>query len=165
MSPALGLGNDPAVQAVVFAGAAALGFGVGGFYDLLRLFRLGRGSRLWAAVWDILFWCAVCVCILVYTVWATGGEVEVYVLMAILLGCVVYFLALSPLVRKIEGFLAWLGAKIWAFCTLPFRLAGRGAKKFWFFSQKSRLNCKKAEKNLFRLSDSAFQASGEDDGG
>ena len=136
MSPALGLGNDPAAQAAVFVGGMALGFCVGAFYDLLRLFRLGKGSRVWAAVLDTLFWCAVCGSLLLYTVCATGGEVQLYALVAIFLGGVAYFLLLSPLVRKIEGFLLWLWGKIWAFITLPVRLLGRGAKNFWIFFKK-----------------------------
>ena len=133
------LGNLPAAQAAAFVGALALGFGLGVFYDLLRFLRLGRGSRVWAAALDALFWCAVCGSILLYTVAATGGEVQLYALIAIGLGGVAYFLLLSPLVRKIEGFLLWLWGKFGLFSPSRPVCWGGAQKIFGFFSKNSSL--------------------------
>lgn len=135
MSPALGLGNLPLQQAVVFAGAAVLGLGLGLLYDLLRLLRLGRGSRVWAAVWDLLFWCAVGTSALLYAA-ATGGEVQVYALCAQALGALAYFLLLSPAVRWAEDWLERGGRWIWGLLVRPLRFFGAQAKKLWIFFKK-----------------------------
>ena len=82
-------------QAAAFTGAIALGLGVGLLYDLLRLLRCRLRLPLLGPVLDLMFWAAVTLALFLYVIAATGGEVRLYVLLAVFGGAVAYFLGLS----------------------------------------------------------------------
>ena len=127
---ALGLGNLPSRQAAAFAGAVCMGAGVALAYDFLRLFRLLWKGKVWGSVLDVAYWLMVTASVLGYTLELTGGEVEVYVAVAMLLGGWLYFCLLSPLVRRWEGLIAAVCGKIWRLVTLPWRALKGLLKKF-----------------------------------
>lgn len=133
---ALGLGNLPARQAAAFAGAVCLGAAVALAYDLLRLFRLLWKGRVWGGVVDAAYWVAVTVSVLGYTIELTGGEVEIYVAVAMLLGGWLYFWLLSPVVRRGEGVLLAICRKVGWILALPWRTIKNVLKKFWKFAKK-----------------------------
>jgi spore cortex biosynthesis protein YabQ len=119
-----------AEQAAALTGAVALGIGVGALYDLLRLLRRRLRLRLLGSVLDLLFWAAVTAALFLYAIAATGGQVRLYVLLALFGGAVVYFLTLSPWVLSLGELLAdGLAAGARLIC-LPARALGRGVKKF-----------------------------------
>ena len=133
---ALGLGNLPSQQAAAFGGAVCMGAGVALCYDLLRLFRLLWKGKVWGSLLDIAYWAAVTLSVLGYTVELTGGEVELYVAAAMLLGGWLYFRLLSPLVRRWEGAVAAICGKIWWVFTIPWRTLKNALKKFWKIAKK-----------------------------
>ena len=124
---ALGLGNLPSRQAAAFAGAVCMGAGVALAYDFLRLFRLLWKGKVWGSVLDVAYWLMVTASVLGYTLELTGGEVEVYVAVAMLLGGWLYFCLLSPLVRRWEGLIAAVWENMAAF--YPALAGAQGALK------------------------------------
>jgi spore cortex biosynthesis protein YabQ len=125
-------------QAAALTGAVALGLGVGALYDLLRLLRRRLGGRVLGPVLDLLFWAAVTAALFLYVIAATGGQVRLYILLALFGGAVLYFLTLSPWVLSLGELLAdALAAAVRLIC-LPALLLRRGAKKI-----------KKTLKNVF----------------
>lgn len=133
---ALGLGNLPSRQAAAFAGAVCMGAGAALAYDLLRLLRMLWKGKVWGSVIDAVYWLMVTASLLGYTLELTGGEVEIYVAAAMLLGVWLYFRLLSPLVRRCEGMIAAICGKIWWIMTLPWRTAKKLLKKFWKIVKK-----------------------------
>ena len=121
-------------QAAAFTGAIALGLGVGLLYDLLRLLRCRLRLPLLGSVLDLMFWAAVTLALFLYVIAATGGEVRLYVLLAVFGGAVAYFLGLSAWVMSLGNLLADGLAFLARLILLPLRL-------FW-------LAVKKIEKNL-----------------
>ncbi len=114
---------------MAFAGAVILGFGVGLLYDLLRLLRGRLRLPLLGPALDLLFWAAVTAALFLYVIAATGGEVRIYVLMALFGGAVAYFLSLSAWVLSLGNLLADGLASLIRLILLPFRLMGLAQKK------------------------------------
>ena len=125
-------------QAASFAGAVLLGFGVGLFYDILRLVRGRLRARVLRAMLDLLFWIAVTVALFIYVTGMVGGRVRLYVLAALVCGAVMYFLTLSPWLVSLGTVVGDVLEDLVRFCLLPVRFVGNVAKKI-----------KKLFKNLF----------------
>jgi spore cortex biosynthesis protein YabQ len=116
-------------QAAALTGAVALGLGVGALYDLLRLLRRHMRGRVLGHALDLLFWAAVTGVLFLYAIAATGGQVRIYVLLAVFGGAVLYFLTLSPWVLSLGELLVdGLAAAARLIC-LPGRVLWLGVKK------------------------------------
>lgn len=126
-----------AEQAGAFVGAVCLGFFVGIFYDLLRLFRQRLRWPGLAYVLDLVFWIVVVVSIFLFAIRATGGKVRIYVLLSIFGGATAYFLSFSAWIMGLGNLLADGMSLFVRLLTLPIR---------FFF------NClKKIQKNFKKL--------------
>lgn len=132
------MGIDLWDQAATFLGAALMGMGVGLVYDLFRTLRRRVRLPLLGPALDLLFWLLVTAGIFLYAVAFGGGRVRIYMVIALFLGAVAYFLALSPPALLLAGLLADALAALWRLATLPLRLFNTLGKKM-----------KKAAKNYF----------------
>lgn len=118
-----------AQQASAFAGAILLGFAIGIFYDLLRLFRLRAPIPVLSPVLDLLFWAAVVAALFVYATNATGGQMRLYVLLSVFGGAVAYFVSLSAWILGLGNLIADGAAFLGRLVRLPFRFLAFCAKK------------------------------------
>lgn len=101
--------NYVSAQLVSFGQSALLGMMAGVVYDMLRAVRLRRRrSRLLTHLLDSVYVAAVLLVLLIFTLRQGQGELRLYMLMAMLLGVVVYFGALSGLLRPVWAF--WMDA-------------------------------------------------------
>lgn len=78
--------------------SAALGLGLGCFYDLLRAMR--RSMRLPSAAADGLFVLLVCLSLLLLAYYAGLGQFQLYMLLGVFCGAAFYFLLLSPWILR-----------------------------------------------------------------
>jgi hypothetical protein len=120
---------DLTVQAVTFGGACVLGLSLGLVYDFMRILRRRISLRAVGPVLDLLFWLLCTGALFVFAA-ASGGEVRIFMVAAILLGAAVYFLALSRpvlfLLNRVADFLSF----IFHLLLLPFRILGQLGKNF-----------------------------------
>lgn len=101
-------------QTRVFVFAAALGLGLGFFYDLTDLLSSLLGKKAARPFFDI-FYCVVFMgCFIALTQLAAGGEIRWYLPGGIVLGLALYFCGFSGFLRlffsKLEGALRKLGS-------------------------------------------------------
>ena len=107
-------------------------------------------------VLDLLFWAAVTAALFIHAVTAQGGEVRIYMVLAVFAGAGLYFFFLSRGVLKIGYLIADFLGVLWHMATLPargvFALCKKIGKK-----QKSRVKCSK-NKTKLRAGQDAFQS-------
>ena len=142
-----------AEQAAAFAGAILLGFAIGVFYDLLRLFRVRLPIPFLGSVLDLLFWGAVVTSLFLYVTGATGGQMRIYVLLSVFGGAVVYFLTLSAWILSFGNLIADAIAFLGRLMKLPFRFLHFCGKKF----EKNLKNLFLYRRKWFRI-EAAFEA-------
>ncbi len=118
-----------AQQASSLAGAILLGFAIGVLYDLLRLVRVRLGLPLLGSALDLLFWAAVVAALFVYATNATGGQMRIYVLLAVFGGAVVYFVTLSDWILGLGNLIADGAAFLGRLMRMPVRFLIFCAKK------------------------------------
>ncbi len=116
-------------QALAFLWSAALGLGLGGFYDLFRIGRILRGRQ---AVWmvflqDLLFALAAAMATALCFTLSNYGQVRLFLLIGEGLGFLIYYYTLGRLSGKIAALLrpilAYFGKafkKIMNFLKKPF---------------------------------------------
>lgn len=119
------------LQCVELLRAAALGFGLGLYYDVLRCIR-GR-SRVLTHLFDLLFGLTLLLSLLLFALYAGRGDFRLFAFVGILCGASLYFLLLSPLVCR-------LLRAVFRAILAPFRFFRR---RFCFFSKKFYKFCKK----------------------
>ncbi|NCB63163.1 MAG: hypothetical protein EOM52_06030 [Clostridia bacterium] len=117
-------------QLAVFLGAAVLGIGGGLLYDLFRLLCRRVRIPLLGSLLDLLFWLAVTAGLFLFVITAGAGEMRIFMLLAVFLGAVVYFLALSGPALFLAGLVADGIAFLWKILTYPVRL-------LWFLGKKT----------------------------
>jgi spore cortex biosynthesis protein YabQ len=128
---------DPAAQAHALALCLAAGVGLGLFYDLLRLLRLAPAPRLLAGLLDLLFWLAAAGLLFSCALALGDGRVRLYMAAGLALGAALYFLLLSPPVRRVLAGLARLSGRILRLLTAPVRLLLRRCGVFCAQVKKS----------------------------
>ncbi len=132
------MGIDLWAQALTFLGALGLGAGLGLVYDLFRLLRRRVRLPLLGPALDLLFWVLVTAGLFLYAISAGGGELRIYMAVALFLGAVAYFLLLSRPVRFLTERAADGAAVLWRLAVSPLVFFGRRSKKI-----------EKAAKNYF----------------
>ena len=122
------MGIDLWDQALTFAGAAILGMGAGLVYDLMLVLRRRLRLPLLGPVLDFLFWLLLTAALFVYAV-ATGGRLRIFMVIAVGLGAVFYFLLLSRPALFLAGLLADGIAYLCHLAALPMIWLGLLCKK------------------------------------
>ena len=121
---------DPAAQARALGICLAAGGLLGLYYDLLRPLRLRPLPRLLGGLADLAFWAAAALLLFACALLLGDGRVRLYMAAGVLAGAAVYFLLLSPTVRRFLFLLGRLSARAWRFLLLPL-------KKLPLFEKKS----------------------------
>ena len=131
------MANYISAQLISFARAALLGLVAGTVYDLLRCVRLRqRSSRLLTHLLDGIYVVLALLVLFLFTLKQGEGEMRLYMLLAIVLGLSVYFLALSPVFTPIWRLWVDTAAEVLALFAKPFLAALRCGKKFQIYIKK-----------------------------
>ena len=80
------MGVDLLDQALTFLGAAGLGTALGLVYDLFRILRRRVRLPLLGSALDLLFWALVTAGLFLYAIAAGGGQLRIYMVLALFLG-------------------------------------------------------------------------------
>ena len=124
-------------QLVSFLRAALLGLTAGVAYDLLRAVRLRcRSGRLLTHLLDLVYVLSVLLVVFLFTLRQGEGELRLYMLLAMALGAIFYFAALSTLLRPLWDFWASAAAAFLALLWKPLGIAAKGGKKFLIYIKK-----------------------------
>ena len=110
------------------------------FYDLLRCVRYRVRGRIFCALLDLLFWCAVTAALFLWSVAAGRGVVRFSVCAALFLGAAAYLHFFSPVCFPLLSTLTGLLIRLARLLGAPFRAAGGCAemrKKIYPFFQKT----------------------------
>ena len=118
-----------AEQAVTFVEAFMLGGGAGVLYDLMRLVRKHIKISALGHVLDFLFWAVVTAALLAFSATATGGVVQIYVLIAAFGGAIVYFIGLSAWIRALGDIVVCEIRRLIQLALSPIRLLLKILKK------------------------------------
>ena len=85
-------------QAITFSLVAAMGFALGIFYDIFRVFRkMLRHNAVFIAIEDVIFWLLATGLLFVLLLWINFGQIRAFVFIAAALGILIYFSTLSKL--------------------------------------------------------------------
>ena len=131
------MGNYVTAQLVTFAHAALLGAVCAVVYDLLRSVRLlRRRSVLLTHALDGAYAALVLLAVFLFALRRGEGELRLYMLLAMALGAIFYFAALSTLLRPLWDFWASAAAAFLALLWKPLGIAAKGGKKFLIYIKK-----------------------------
>jgi len=109
-------------QARTLLTSVVLGLSLALLYDLLRAVRLRRrGSRALTGALDAVYCLALALSGLAFALRIGGGELRLYVLFAAFAGAVLFFAALSPLLRPLWDFWARTLFELLRLMRLPLR--------------------------------------------
>lgn len=123
-------------QAVTFGGAVLLGAALGLVYDFFRVLRRRLRLPLLGTVLDLLFWVLVTVGLFLYAILKGGGQLRLYMTVALFLGAVVYFLTLSRPALIFADLVADALTAFFRILVLPVIILARFAKKLKNFSKQ-----------------------------
>ena len=131
------MGNYVTAQLVTFALAALLGAVCGVVYDLLRSVRLlRRRSVLLTHMLDGVYVTLVPLAVFLFALGRGEGELRLYMLLAMVLGAVFYFGALSAWLRPLWEFWASAAAAFLALLWKPLGITARAGKNFLIYIKK-----------------------------
>lgn len=131
------MGNYVTAQLVTFAHAALLGAVCAVVYDLLRSVRLlRRRSVLLTHALDGVYAALVLLAVFLFALRRGEGELRLYMLLAMALGAIFYFAALSTLLRPLWDFWASAAAAFLALLWKPLGIAAKGGKNFLIYIKK-----------------------------
>lgn len=131
------MANYVTAQLISFARAALLGLVAGTVYDVLRCVRLRRSrSRLLTHLLDALYVVLTLLVLFLFTLKQGEGEMRLYMLLAIVLGLSIYFLALSPVFSPIWQLWVDTVAEVLALLGRPVVVALGCGKKFQIYIKK-----------------------------
>ena len=89
-------------QATTFLITVALGFVLGIFYDVFRIFRQSLALRaVLGALFDMLFWLSVTLILFFVLLHVNFGELRFFSFLGIALGMILHFLSFSPILIKL----------------------------------------------------------------
>ena len=129
--------NYVSEQLVSFLRATLLGLTGGVAYDLLRAVRLrSRAGRLLTHLLDVVYVLSVLLVVFLFALRQGEGELRLYMLLAMVLGISVYFLALSDIFRPIWGFWVDVLALLLQILWKPLGLLLLCGKKFQIYIKK-----------------------------
>jgi len=131
------MANYVTAQLISFARAALLGLVAGTVYDVLRCVRLRRSrSRLLTHLLDALYVVLTLLVLFLFTLKQGEGEMRLYMLLAIVLGLSIYFLALSPVFSPIWQLWVDTVAEVLALLGRPVVVALGCGKNFQIYIKK-----------------------------
>ncbi len=130
------MGNEVGAQLSLLGQAALLGALCAVVYDLLRTIRLRRTGRWLMHGLDALYAAAVLLAIFLFALRRGQGELRLYMLLGIALGAVVYFAALSGLLRPVWAFWVDAAAAFAALLWKPAAFVAQCVKKIGIFLKK-----------------------------
>ena len=129
--------NYVSEQLITFLRAALLGAVCGVAYDLLRALRLRRArSAALTHVLDVVYVVSALLVLFLFALRQGEGEMRLYMLLAIFLGFVLYFLVFAPILRPIWSFWSEVLASFLALLWSPAALTLRLGKKFQIYIKK-----------------------------
>lgn len=124
-------------QLVSFLRAALLGLTAGVAYDLLRAVRLRcRSGRLLTHLLDLVYVLSVLLVVFLFTLRQGEGELRLYMLLGMLLGFGIYFLALSDIFRPLWKFWVDILALLLQILWKPMGILLLCGKKFQIYIKK-----------------------------
>lgn len=91
----------------ILVAAMALGAGMAGLYDLLRIIRriLPRGI-FWVSLEDFLYWAVVCIVVFAFFYQENSGGIRGYIVGGIAVGAIIYHVLLGRWLVKGAAYLA-----------------------------------------------------------
>ncbi len=148
----MGFANAEQLRELFLSGG--MGFLLGAYYDVFRLWRTWRhSSKVSVFVQDCVFFCTAAVVVFLFSLALTKGVVRVYTLCGVAIGFGAYRytvgLALLRIVTLLYRWARWLVgfAKRWV--SAPVRWLGNRLRVPWcFLCEKSKKLAKKSEKIL-----------------
>lgn len=97
---------DIVQQNILFLQAIVLGAFIGLFYDIFRMFRIAfKCNKVIVCIQDIVFWIIISVASFLFMLIFNAGIIRGYLLMAELIGAILYHLTIGMLLMKISNFI------------------------------------------------------------
>lgn len=122
-------------QLILFLRSALLGAVCGVVFDLLRAVRLRRGGLI-THLLDVVYVVSVLLALFLFALRQGQGEMRLYMLLAIFLGIVLYFLLFAGFLRPIWSFWGEVLASVLALLWKPLALLLQLKKFFQIYIKK-----------------------------
>lgn len=137
------MGFEHMQQVAAFCGAASVGLVTGVMYDVMRALRRRVRQRAVSELLDLLFWVLATAALFYFVVVLGGGELRIFMVLAALLGAVVYFKFCSALVLELvqQGVDGAIG--LVRICLLPLGQMKKIVKRMARFAKKLFLSWEK----------------------
>ena len=112
-------------QLTLFALMVTMGIILGIIFDFYRAIRgIAEPGKFFTIVGDIIFWVIATVIVFSALMWKTWGEMRAYVFIGLIIGFIVHWYYISPLVLKLFKsfilFVIWMVKIIWRIVSWPF---------------------------------------------
>ncbi len=131
------MGNCVSLQLITFLRAALLGLSAAVIYDVLRAVRRGGGKgKLLTHVLDTVYVLLALLVVILFTLRQGEGELRLYMVLAMILGFSIYFLALSDIFLPLWSFWVEIFVSLLAILWKPMEIFFRIAKKFQIYIKK-----------------------------
>lgn len=122
-------------QLILFLRSALLGAVCGVVFDLLRAVRLRRGGLI-THLLDVVYVVSVLLALFLFALRQGQGEMRLYMLLAILLGIVLYFLLFAGFLRPVWSFWSEVLTSLLALLWRPVSLLLQLEKKLQIYIKK-----------------------------
>ncbi len=124
-------------QLISFLRAALLGLSAAVVYDLLRAVRLrSRSGKILTHALDAVYVLSALLVVILFALQQGDGELRLYMVLAMILGFSIYFLALSAVFRPLWLFWVEVLVSLLAFAWKPMEILLRIGKKFQIYIKK-----------------------------
>lgn len=91
-------------QVLIFFMSIAIGFLIGFFYDLIRVFRrIFKHINLLVQIEDFVYWIFSAIFVFFITLYENKGEVRAFFILGVFLGMILYFCTISILFIKVSN--------------------------------------------------------------
>ena len=129
--------NYVSAQLISFLRAALLGLSAAVIYDVLRAVRLRSGrSKILTHMLDAVYVLLALLVVVLFTLQQGEGELRLYMVLAMMLGFSIYFLALSSVFLPLWSFWAEVLAALLGILYKPAAMLLRIGKKFQIYIKK-----------------------------
>ena len=129
--------NYVSLQLITFLRAALLGLSAAVIYDVLRAVRRGGGKgKLLTHVLDTVYVLLALLVVILFSLRQGEGELRLYMVLAMILGFSIYFLALSDIFLPLWSFWVEIFVSLLAILWKPMEIFFRIAKKFQIYIKK-----------------------------
>ena len=112
-------------QTLEFVFSAALGVVLGFLYDILRVIRGNTRANIVLSLFDLLYWIFAAAIVVWFAMTVQDGQLRIFSALGAILGSVMYFLVLSPLILKLGFAFARLIRRVLRFIFTPIVKTGR----------------------------------------